>query len=149
MTCPHHGKYQVPWVSPPAFLPTLHQASSMREYLFITGQPVPAINRRLEIPPDVIPGEKKKKAIPSLSPALSYQVCIIFCRVVLSPPALRLVCKQTAERSAAAVGLVGTRERGAGSAPRSQGQATAWEVAAVGFPSQRNPLAVWGQCGFF
>lgn len=59
LTCPHQGKYQVPWVSPPEFLPTLQQASAIREYLFIASQPVPDINRRLEIPPDVIPGGKK------------------------------------------------------------------------------------------
>lgn len=47
------------------------------------------------------------------------------------------------------MGLVGTRERGAGSTLRSQGQATAWEGVAVGFLSQRNPLAVWGQFRFF
>lgn len=64
----------------------------MREYLFIASQPVPATNRRLEIPPDVIPGEKK--AIPSLSPALSYQVRIIIHRVVLSPSST-VTCLQT------------------------------------------------------
>lgn len=95
MTCPHQGKLQVPWVSPPESLPAPQHACSMREYLFIARQPVPAINRRLEIPPDVIPGEKT--AIPSPSPAPSHPARTALGRVVPRPqpcdlPTLCAVC---------------------------------------------------------
>jgi len=112
----------------------------MREYLFIAGQSVPAINRRLEIPPDVILGEIK--AIPTLSPTLSCQVCIIFHRAVLSPPALRRACEKTA-KVCSRRGAGGAQGRGdlvPGCAPRARpgrGKWGLWGSLLGGTPSQR------------
>jgi len=113
----------------------------MREYLFIAGQSVPAINRRLEIPPDVILGEIK--AIPTLSPTLSCQVCIIFHRGCFIPPSTETCLRKNCQGLQQTWGWGGTRERGPGARLRSQGQARTWEVGAVGFPSRRNTLAAW------
>lgn len=51
---------------------SVHSAAGLfHEGIFIAGQPVPAINRRLDIPPDIIPGGKKGHFLSFSHPFLS------------------------------------------------------------------------------
>lgn len=123
MTCHNQGKYQVPWVSPPEFLPTLQQASSMRIFIYCQ-KPVSARNRRLGIPPDVNSRGKKKSSclfLPGVRSSFTGSFCC--------PPALRLV---NVLRSEAGVGSQCHDVRG----------------EAVGFPSWRPLLQFGGSSGF-
>lgn len=130
--CPHQGKYQVLWVSPPELLPILQ-----RKYLFFASQPVPAINRKLEIPPDVLPGKKKRLFAPS--PALSYQVAAPFAGLFY-PPSTELLANHLL-RSETDLGLLGYKAEGKCCCAVLKGPHVGHRT--MGFPSWRKPQTVW------